>query len=53
MNQKSEKTLSRYTYLDGFGKFYGDFCLKIFFYPCSLLNKFGAKKSLVGDFSKI
>ena len=53
MNQKSEKTFPRYTYLDGFGKFSGDICPKIFSYPCSLLNKFWDKKSLFGDFSKI
>ena len=37
MNQKSEKTFPRYTYLDGFGKFLMIFVKKNFFLP--LLEK--------------
>ena len=36
MNQKSEKTFPKYTYLDGFGKFFVIFVQKYFFtlVPC-------------------
>ena len=41
-NQKSEKLFSRYTYLDGCGKFFGDFCPNIFFLQLS--KRMGQKK---------
>ena len=51
INQKSEKTVLKYMYLDGFGIFLKIFVHYNFFNLCSKL--FWVKKHVFGDISKI